>query len=59
LEPPHATGEDDRPVKVSWLKQRRLVGPIVKDRWRPHTLAAIAINGGDVRAINPIVLEQF
>src|SRR5688572_21670070 len=45
---------------MPWLELRRsLFSPVVKDNRAAHTVAAIAIDGGDVWPTNSVVLEAL
>ena len=60
MEPAHALGKDFVPVEVSRLEtRRRLVSPVVKDDRSAHAVTAVAIDGGNVRTADPIVLEAL
>lgn len=62
VEPLHPAGEDGGPVEVAGLEPRRgLVRPVVEDHRRADALAAVAVDGGEVRpadAVVVVVLEE-
>ena len=48
------------PVEIARLEQGAgFVRSVVEDHRRPHAVAAIAVDGGDVRAAHAVVLEPF
>ena len=58
VEPAHAAGEDRLPVEVAGLQPgRRLVGAVVENHRRPHAVAPVAVDGGDVRPGHAVVRE--
>ena len=60
VEPAHAARENLRPIEVSRLEQRAgLVGPVIEDHRGPDSLAAIAVNGRNIRAAHAVVLEAL
>ena len=60
VEPAHAAGEDRLPVEVAGLEQAAgLVGAVVEDDRRADAVAAVAVDGGDVRPADAVVLEPL
>ena len=60
MEPADAPREEARPVEVARLQERAgLVRAVVKDHRRPDPLASVAIDGGDVRTTDAVVVEPL
>src|SRR5438445_287025 len=60
MEPAHAAGKDFIPVEISRLEtRRRFVSPVVKNHRSAHAVTAVAIDGGNVRTADSIVLEAL
>src|SRR5262245_11746283 len=60
MKPAHSSREYFRPVEVAGLEESAgLVGAVVEDYRRSHTLAAIAVDRGDVGAAHAVVLKPF
>ncbi len=60
VKPAQAAGHDLLPVEVARLQaRRRLVRTVIEHHRRAHALAAIAVDGGDVRAGNTVVGEPL
>ena len=60
VEPAHAAGVNLGPVEVARLEQGAgFVGPVVEDDRRPHAVAAVAVDRGDVGAAHAVVLEPL
>ncbi len=58
MEPAHAVGKDGLPVEVARLELGAgFVAAVVEDNGRAHALAAVAINGGHVWAVDAVVFE--
>src|SRR5688500_15673425 len=56
VEPAHAAGKDGTPVEVTWLKLGgRLVGPVVEHDRCAHAVTAVAVDRGQVRAVDAVV----
>src|SRR2546425_4099948 len=60
MEPAHAPGKNVVPVEVSRLETRRsLVRPVVENHRSAHAITSVAIDGGNVRPADTVVLEAF
>src|SRR5437899_7676011 len=60
MEPAHAPGKNFVPVEVSRLETRRcLVRPVVENHRSAHAVTSVAVDGGNVRTADPIVLEAL
>src|SRR2546429_9660925 len=60
MEPAHAAAKDFFPIEVSrFQKRRRLVRAVVKNHWSAHAVTPVAIDGGNVRTADAIVLEAL
>src|SRR5206468_11313811 len=53
-------GKNLLPIEVAWFElRRRLIAAIVKHYRRANSLAAVAIDGRQVRSMNAIMFELF
>ncbi len=60
MKPAHAAVENPRPVEVAGLEQGTgFIRAVVEDDRRPHSVAAIAVDGGDIGPAHAVVLEPF
>ena len=60
VEPAHARAEDGRPIEVARLEHGAgFVGPVVEDHRTAHAVAAIAVDGGHVGAVDAVMLEAL
>src|ERR1017187_5270288 len=59
VKPADPAGKDVRPVEVAWFQTRGcLVRSIVEHHGRPTVEAPVAVDGGEVRTIDPVVRED-
>jgi len=60
MEPAHAAGENPAPIEIAGFQlRRRLVAAVIKDDRRADAEPAVAVNGGEIRAVDAIMLEPL